>query len=464
MSKVRKSLLTIALALLPVTTWGASPNVITIIVDDLGYADLSCTGLAEDVDTPNIDQLAKQGVRFTNTYATAPICNASRISLITGCYQQRQGQYWYVGPGLHDPEFPTIAEVLQKQGYTTGYIGKFHYGAKDKPGKRGYPMDHGFEYFFGCSGGTKHYLHHAKRYLKKKDQLYEGPMWEQNEEVDIEGFSTEIYGEKSREFIKDNKDKPFYLQLSFNAVHNFTHQLPPEYLKEKGLKGFPDLKDGESYSKWRKKITYPAHAEGRDYYLGQLHFLDLEIGRLIKELKDQEIADNTVIIFVSDNGGSLATYANNGQLKGGKYTLFEGGTRVPMIISYPAKVKTGKVSEVMTSTMDLFPTICRLTGATIPEDLDGIDLMPVLSGKSDSVHRDVLFWDTKAQKAVRKGKWKLLVTNKTPNSELQITPTPKGEFLFDLAADPSESKSVIDQNPEVVNELKKALQEWSKNL
>lgn len=129
MNSSLKLLFTVALVLLPICSRGTTPNIVMIVVDDLGYADLSCTELAQDVQTPNIDKLAERGVRFTNAYATAPICNASRVSLITGCYQQRQGQYWYVGPGLHDPEFTTIAEALKQQGYATGYVGKFHHGS-----------------------------------------------------------------------------------------------------------------------------------------------------------------------------------------------------------------------------------------------------------------------------------------------------------------------------------------------
>lgn len=459
---VLKYILAITFALLPICSRGDTPNIVMIVVDDLGYADLSCTGMAKDVQTLNIDKLAERGVRFTNAYATAPICNASRVSLITGCYQQRQGQYWYSGPGLHDPEFTTIAEALKQQGYATGYVGKFHHGSSDNSDQRGFPLNHGFDFFYGFSGGTKHYLHHNKKY--GTTMLHEGPMWVGREQKDIEGFTTELFGTQAREFIQKNKTNKFYLHLSFNAVHNFTHQLPAEYLKEQGLDGMADMKSDEDYWDWRKKISYPAHPEGRAYYRGQLHFLDLEIGQLMEELEEQGLTENTAVIFVSDNGGSLVTYANNGPLKGGKYTLFEGGTRVPMIVTYPHQFKTGEVSEALASTMDLFPTVCALTGASTPENLDGKDLSSLLSGTSSSLNRNYLFWDTKAERAVRKGKWKLLITNNAPNSNLQITPTPEGEFLFNLEADPGETQNRLQQYPEIANELKKAYQEWAQNL
>ncbi|MEN8662706.1 MAG: sulfatase-like hydrolase/transferase [Lentimonas sp.] len=305
MNSSLKLLFTVALVLLPICSRGTTPNIVMIVVDDLGYADLSCTELAQDVQTPNIDKLAERGVRFTNAYATAPICNASRVSLITGCYQQRQGQYWYVGPGLHDPEFTTIAEALKQQGYATGYVGKFHHGSSDKPDQRGYPLNHGFEFFYGFSGGTKHYLHHSKQY--GETMLHEGPMWVGRVQQDVEGFSTELFGAQGRVFIRNNKEHKFYLHLSFNAVHNFTHQLPQEYFDGEGPAAKPDLKPGDNYWNWRKEIGYPNLPEGRAHYLGQLHYLDREIGLLMKELEEQGVAENKVVIFVSDNGGSLVT-------------------------------------------------------------------------------------------------------------------------------------------------------------
>ena len=215
-----------------------SPNIIVIEVDDLGYAEMSFMGLVDDFSTPNIDRLAKGGMRFTNAYSTAPICNAARIAIMTGAYQHRQGQHWYGGPGLHNPEFSTIAETLKEQGCTNGLIGKFHHGASDKIGKRGFPLNHGFDTFFGFSGGTKHFLHHDSKY--KDRNLHEGPTYVQDNKENVEGFTTEIFGQRARDFISQNDENKFYLHLSFNVVHNFTHQLPESYLKEKGLEGFAD--------------------------------------------------------------------------------------------------------------------------------------------------------------------------------------------------------------------------------
>ena len=441
------------------------PNIVLIVVDDLGYADMSCTGLVEDVKTPNMDLLANNGIRFTNAYATSPICNPSRVGLITGCYQQRLGQYWYSGPGLHDTSFVTIAEVLNKHGFSTGYVGKVHYGASDQLDERGFPLNHGFEMFYGFTSATKHYLRHKKEYQIESDMLFQGPLWIQDKQSDVDGFTTTLFGQQASRFIRENRTNEFFLMVSFNAVHNFTHQLPESYLKEKGLQGFDDFDPlREDYWDWRKKLGYPANPEGREYYLGQLHFLDMEIGRIIRELHDNGLTENTVIMLVSDNGGSLVTYASNGNLKGGKYTLFEGGVRVPMIISWPRKYQTGYVTDNIVSIMDLFPTILRLVGIPIPAHLDGIDLNPLLSGKDPSLQHNRLCWDTKAECAVRSGQWKLLITKEIPNQRLQIVDTPIGEFLYDLSIDPGEMLDLSKEHPEIFKQLKSKLKEWQSDV
>ena len=439
------------------------PNVVLILVDDLGFADLSCIGKTDDVSTPHIDQIATEGVRFTEAYATAPICNASRIAIMSGRYQQRQKVQWYSGKGLHRADFPTIAETMKKAGYHTGYIGKFHHGSTDKPGGRGFPLNHGFDTLFGFSGGTKHYLYHSKEH-QSDPKLHTGPMWEQDQQVNADGFTTEMFGRRARQFIKEHAEKPFYLHLAFSAVHNFTHQLPDSYLEQHDLEKFLDLAKGEDYWAWRKKLGYPANSNGRAYYLGQLHFLDLEIGRFMKQLNELGIAQQTIVIFASDNGGSLVTYAKNTPLKGGKYTLFEGGVRVPMIIRYPGKIGSTIVVDQPASLLDLFPTICELTGIKTPDGLDGRSLLPILKRPGAKREPQDLFWNTGKQSAIRRGNWKLLRTKTNPNTKLQIEPTPKGTFLYDLKDDPGESNNLFKSHPELVEELSNALDLWIDNI
>ncbi len=438
-------------------------NIIVIMADDLGYADLSCTGLADDVHTPNIDRLAKKGIRFTNAYVTAPICNASRIAIATGAHQQRQGQYWYGGPGLHDPKYRTIAETLKARGYKTGYVGKFHHGRGDQPDQRGFPLNHGYDTFYGFSGGTKHYLVHNR--ASAKTHYRGGPMYVQDELQDVEGFTTELFGEKGRAFVREHKDEPFHLFLSFNAVHHYITQLPEAYLKENKLSRIPDFEPNKkSKTNWRKKFDYPNHPDGRKYYLGHLYYMDREIGLLLDELETLGIAEKTVVIFLGDNGGGLALYANNGIFKGGKYTNFEGGLRVPMIISHPNIQAPDTASGAMVSSLDILPTVCAMTGTEIPANVDGINLSPMLKGESLDLDRRILYWDTEIQKAVRRGKWKLLITERNPAGDVQKVETPTGTFLFNLEEDPGESNDLSAEYPEIAQELLGKLKAWQEEV
>ncbi|NQZ58923.1 MAG: sulfatase-like hydrolase/transferase, partial [Lentisphaeraceae bacterium] len=358
------------------------PNIILIIADDQGSADLSCAGINKDVKTPALDRLAKSGTRFTSAYATAPICNASRAALISGVHQARMGIYWYKNPGLSSGKYKTIPEYLKEQGYVTAYVGKAHYGSSS-PQSRDFPLNHGFDSFFGFMGGRKHYLFHdddieneflevqqaAQRSsanpvkgagsMQKFETLKKGALWSNKEKVNVEGFSTEIFGAKGREFIKENKDKPFFLQVSFNAVHNFTHQLPQEYLQKHNLKSVGDWHPAkEEYLDWYKKGRYPNNPYGRELYLGQLHYLDKEVGKILDLLEEENLTANTLIIYISDNGGATPIYASNGSLRGSKYTLYEGGIRIPMLISWPKHFEAGQVEKRSVSTLDILQTIC----------------------------------------------------------------------------------------------------------
>jgi len=453
------------------------PNIILIVVDDQGYADMSCTGLAADVHTPNIDKLAADGVRFTQAYATSPICSPSRAGIITGCYHERWGTWWYGGPGLHKPEYKTIPELLKTKGYKTGYIGKVHYGSFDSDSShRSFPLNHGFDTFYGFTSARKHYLIHTQseedkfRKIKKEhnqwgQSLRKQSLWDNYAKVDTNAFSTELLGDKAREFISENKKSSFFLQLSFNAVHNFTHQLPKEYLNEKGLKGYHDWNPAEEkYYDWYKAGRKPNNPEGRAQYLGQLHFLDKEIGNLVEYISQNGLQENTVIIYISDNGGSTPIYADNTPLRGSKYLLYEGGIRVPMIISYPGKYEKGKIIENVVSGMDILPTICNITGISIPANIDGQDLHPLLSGDSTLIHHENLVWDTGLEVAVRSGKWKMHIASKDGHAKYEMVDLELGEFLYDLEADPGETTNLKDKHSNIFNSLKLIHSEWKEPL
>jgi len=456
-----------------------SPNIVLIVVDDIGYADLSFTNVAKDVKTPSIDAIATSGVYFSNAYATSSICSPSRGGLITGSYQQRWGTFWYGGKGIHNPDFKTIPELLKTKNYTTGYVGKVHYGSYESDvTNRSFPLNHGFDYYYGHTSPRKHYLNHSdvletafnevKTTHKKKGQsLRQQALWNNKEKVDTIGFSTEIFGLKARDFIKKNKENPFFLQLSFNAVHNFTHQLPKEYLEKNGLKGYHDWDPSkEEYYDWYQKGRYPNNAEGRAHYLGQLHFLDKEIGKVTAYLAANNLDKNTVIIFISDNGGSTPIYANNSPYKGSKYTLYEGGIRVPLIISYPKEYQKGTTSNNLISAMDVLPTLCDLTGIEIPKNINGNNITEVLTGANNTLEHDFLVWDNNTQTAVRKGKWKYRSASEAAksNADYEMVELEYGEYLYNLETDPGETTNLKNEHPKVFSELKNIHKNWRTSI
>ncbi|WOH36028.1 sulfatase-like hydrolase/transferase [Thalassotalea fonticola] len=457
----------------------SKPNILLIVGDDHGYGDLGSTGFNSDVNTPNLDKLANNGIRFTQAYATSPICNTSRAGLITGRYTQRFGGYWYGGNGLEQATEQTLAETLKAQSYATGYVGKFHFGTSHQPGSRNFPTDHGFDSFYGFSGGRKHYLIHnqaaenafqqsRKAHNKKGEGLEMGPVWLNDSKVDQQGFSTELIGQHANQFIVENKTKPFFLQVSFNAIHNFTHQLPAAYLKQQGLKGYHDWDPAtENFRDWYVGGRYPNNPEGRAHYLGQLHFLDVEIGKLLAQLEQQGLMDNTIVVYVGDNGGSTPIYANNGPLRGSKYTLYEGGIRIPMIIYGGKGYQQGQVVTDVVSAMDIYPTVLSAAGIEIPDFLDGQDITPLIASTSDTAVDNnlaarTLIWDSGHEIAVRSGKWKYRAAFDDYYAVKQMVDLELGEYLYDLDADPGESNNIIANYPKVVAQLKAQYQRWAK--
>ena len=462
-----------------------SPNILLIIADDHGYADMSVNQLAEDVHTPNLDQLAQSGTRFTNAFASSPICSPSRVGLMTGTYHQRQQVFWYGGPGLSNPEIPTMAELLLKKGYSTGMIGKFHFGSNDANTEhRSFPLNHGFQELFGFNGGRKHYIIHdsekeaAYRKLmenapRPKQSLKMESFFRQDKREKAEGFATEILSEEAIQFIdkKSKADQPYFLTLSFNAVHNFTHQLPQEYLDKHNLKGIADWDPTkETYYEWYENGRKPNNPEGRAHYLGQLYYLDKEIGRVVNYLEKTNQLENTIIVYVGDNGGSTQIYADNGQFAGGKYTMYDGGLRIPMLVSWKGQYLQNSVSENIVSAMDLLPTLMDATETNKPETLDGISLHPLLKGENPKIAHETLFWFGGEQAAVRSGKWKYRWANEDENSYAKTSTIYEGvdlelgEFLHDTKADKGEKVNLKEKEQAIFKDLQKQLANWKKEV
>ena len=389
------------------------------------------------------------------------------------------------GNGLSNPEIPTIPELLLEKGYATGMIGKFHFGSNDANTEhRSFPLNHGFQELFGFNGGRKHYLIHdsekeaAFRKLMEaapspKQSFKMESFFRQDGREKAEGFATELLSAEAISFIKNKEvsKQPYFLTLSFNAVHNFTHQLPQEYLDAHNLKGMADWDPTkETYYDWYERGRKPNNPEGRAHYLGQLYYLDKEIGRVVDYLTTTNQLENTIIVYVGDNGGSTQIYADNGQFAGGKYTMYDGGLRIPMLVSWKGQYQQNAVSDNMVSALDLLPTLIEATEATMPETVDGISLDPLLKGENAAIAHETLFWYGGEQAAVRSGNWKYRWANDGENSFAKRSTTYEGvalelgEFLHDTQADIGEKVNLKDSNKAIFEDLQNQLANWKKEV
>ncbi|MEX2581072.1 MAG: sulfatase-like hydrolase/transferase [Verrucomicrobiales bacterium] len=415
-------------AVLASVAHAAPPNLLFILADDLGYGDLGCYG-APDIDTPHLDRLASEGVRFTDCYANAPVCSPTRIAFLTGRYQQRYGMdnalyYQEFGRGLPE-QGETIADRLRSAGYATGLSGKWHVGYDEA--RR--PLRQGFDHFFGLLGGNHHYFEHM-------DRIGVPDLWLGNEAVSREGYSTDLITEDALAFIDANRDGRFFLYLSHAAPH------------------FPIQGPGDA-----DKLVEPktkAWQEGdRETYAAMVEAMDAGIGRVLDRLDALGLADRTLVVFTSDNGG--ASLARNAPFRGQKTTLWEGGIRVPCLARWPEVIPAGKTTKQVAITMDWTATFAALAGAeaTVGTD-EGIDLIPVLSGERGEVER-TLFWRQRPGpkrkavprvRAVRHGKWKL------------VEPEEGAPELFDLEADRAESSDLSDDFSRIAADLRRRLEAW----
>ena len=401
------------------------PNIILIIADDLGYGDLGCQGCS-DIPTPYIDSLAANGVRFTDGYATAPVCSPSRAGLMTGSYQQRFGHEFNPGAkranlgefGLPLTE-PTIAEYLIRAGYATALIGKWHLG--HQPEYR--PIDRGFQYFFGFYGGSHSYF-----YSKNNN---ERPIWRNDKRIKERDYLTDAFSREAVHFIKSHKQKHFFLCLSYSAVHS-----PLEAPKNR-LFRFAYIKD--------KK---------RRMFAAMLSAVDDGVGKILYHLRRLGIERNTLIFFLSDNGGpTLQTSSSNFPFKGVKDELNEGGIRVPMIVQWKSVLQQGKVFESPVILLDVLPTLLSAAYSCPPNNVvsDGVDLLPYLLGYSNNPPHEALFWRYGQWSAVRKGEWKLIGTENAPNQ------------LFNLVQDEQEIHDLSLKYPQKVKELSNLYEKWNLN-
>lgn len=407
------------------------PNIIYIMADDLGYADLSCYG-RKDYKTPNLDKLCTQGVKFMNAYAAAPVCTPTRVAFFTGRYPARltAGLYEPIAEGPNDSlvglsaETPSLALLLKRSGYETYLVGKWHLGYQPHFA----PTKNGFDYFYGFKTGATDYISHTA--FKGEPDLYENDAL-----VEKSGYITDILGEKAMEVIQKRHQKPFFLALMFNAPH-WPWQAP-------GDKPAP-FGNAREWSKGGSPETYAA----------MMKSLDDAVGKVVKAIDDLRLSKNTVIIFTSDNGGEK--FSDNGIYKGAKMQLWEGGIREPAIVRWTGKIKANSITRQVATTMDWTATILSLAQAETDKNfpLDGMDLMPVLTGRKPEVPR-TLYWrifQRRQHSAIRDGKWKWLRDEKGE------------EYLFDLTADPSEKNNLKEKSPERLLQLKNKFIAWEKTV
>ena len=414
------------------------PNILVIVADDLGYGDIGVHG-GKAVPTPNIDKLARSGIRCTSGYVSAPYCSPSRAGFLTGRYQTRFGHEFnpHVGEegklGLPLDQ-RTIADLLRTAGYRTGLIGKWHQGFS----KNHHPQSRGFDDFFGfLVGGHNYGL--SKDAESKFSSVYAFNQINRGREVQkIDGFATEVFTDEAIRFMKQSKEKPWFLYLAYNAVHT------PLEISEK-------LKD---------RVPADVKDPARRGYLALLIGLDDAVGRIMAHLRETGQDENTLIVFFSDNGGSgLAPFlayntGNNFPLRGNKGQTLEGGIRVPFFIAWSGKLPAGKTYDHPVVALDVLPTACALARVKKPANVDGVNLLPHLLGENQAAPHEALYWRFGPQKAIRKGNWSLVDWRDFE------TKTNSGWQLFDLAKDIGQKNNLAAQRPDLVAELSQAWQRW----
>lgn len=421
---------------------GDKPNVIVILADDLGYADLSCQGCV-DWATPNIDALAASGVRFTDGYVSAPVCSPTRAGIMTGRYQQRFGHELNVGgtPAPGSLAWATVGtpvgeiflpELMKAAGYVTGLVGKWHLGWGDQFN----PLNRGFDEFYGFLSGAHDYYNPLTG---------NNPVYFNNTPVEelSTGYLTHEFSDVAVNFIRRHRSESFFLYLAYNAVHD-PLQAPTA----------PDT---------------PPDAAARAIYGEMTRALDQGVGKVRQALKDQGIEDNTLLIFLSDNGGVFKAdpYSDNAPLKAGKLFMAEGGIRVPFMAQWPGVIAPGSLFHDPVSSLDILATAVGVAGGRVPQDraMDSVDLMPFITGQAAGAPHQALFWRNgpnygtdpyggswRGNHAVRKGDWKLVRHNTNP---------PR---LYDLGADIGETSDLAATYPDLVAQLTQEYNDWEAQL
>ncbi len=416
------------------------PNVLVILVDDLGYGDISLHG-CKDIATPRIDALAHESVRCTNGYVSGPYCSPTRAGLLTGRYQQRFGhefnpQYLFqggAGQGL-SPREVTIADRLKGAGYATGLVGKWHLGEEDPF----HPLNRGFQEFFG-------FLHGSHSYEKALDPSGYNPLYRGRDKVELDGYLTDVLAREAAAFIDRHQKEPFFLYLAFNAVHT------PMHATDARLQRVASIQD-----------------KTRRIYAAMTLALDEAVGVVADKLRACGLEENTLVFFLSDNGGPIGKFAangsTNGPLRGSKGDTWEGGIRVPFFVRWKGRLPADKEYAHPVIQLDIHATALAAAGVAVKPDwkLDGVDLVPYLQGQDTAAPHPALYWRFGEQMALRQGDWKLVKPDLA--TDAGFGNIAKQPMLYNLATDIGERTDLAAQQPERVKQMWETWQKWNAEL
>ena len=434
------------------------PNIVLLFADDLGYGETGCQG-NDQIPTPNIDSIAKNGVRFTNGYVTAAYCSASRAGLLTGKYGTRFG-YEFNPTGYHnaDPRIglprneTTIAELMQNAGYATGLVGKWHLGGSAAAS----PLRHGFDEFFGFTHEGHYFVpppyNNVTTMLRRRvlpdgtsngrwqsengrliltahmghnEPAYDAdnPIVRSGQPVGETEYLTDAFTREAVSFIDGHKQRPFFLYVAYNAVHS------PLQARDEDMQKFAHIKD--------------VH---RRIFAGMLSRLDHSVGQILNKLSSENLSRRTIVFFISDNGGPTRELtSSNAPLRGGKGMMYEGGIRVPFLMQWPSKVAAGTVYEKAVCSVDVLATSAAASGVKPPSGADGVDLVPYVTGSNQSRPHQVLFWRQGNRTAMRNGDWKLV--------RQPVRGKPRRWEVYNLSDDPAEQNDLATQRPEKLQAL-----------
>jgi arylsulfatase A-like enzyme len=428
------------LTLAPPHAQSRRPNILLIVADDLGYADIGAYGSA-DIPTPNIDRLASEGIRFTDAYVSGPYCSPTRAGLLTGRYPQRFGHEFNLEAGQEEYGLPlsetTLADHLKAAGYRTALFGKWHLGSAE----RFHPMRRGFEEFFGFLAGQHSYFEVG---AQTRNPLLDG-----TKTAAAVDYLTDDLADRAALYITQHASEPFFLYLAFNAAH------VPMHASEKYLARFPHIAN-------QQRRTYAAMVSA----------LDDGIGKTLAALRAQKLDQDTLVIFLNDNGGptmptTTVNGSSNGPLRGSKRQTWEGGIRVAFIMRWPGHLPAGRTEQRPIMQIDVLPTALAAAGVPLKTatPVDGVNLMPFLNGAGGAPH-DALYWRLGGMMAIRQGDWKLVKTRDGPF--IDVDPEALSDLsqaeLYNVADDIGETRNLTASRPDKVRELGDAWQRWNKQL